>query len=95
MASETIEAGEHTLVRMPNPLFPDKDILVVQKLLEQGKIVGMDAEAWKFLAERAKDWNFWDDWRIKLVKLPALISAKPTVPQEDQDSESEDAVASS
>jgi hypothetical protein len=84
IATILLKKGDYTLLRMPNPIFPEKEILAVQEELDQGRIVGMAIDKWKFMAQSAKHWNFWDDWRIKLVKLPTMISIQPTVPQEDE-----------
>ncbi len=80
---------------MPNPIFPEKEILAIQEELDKGRIVGMAADRWEFMAQSAKHWNYWDDWRIKLVKLPTVISIQPTVPQKNQESLADDAIVAS
>lgn len=78
---------------MPNPLIPGKEILVIQEELEEGRIVGMAVDRWEFMARGAKHWNFWDDWRIEMVKLPTVLNIKPTATPKEEENSPADSIA--
>lgn len=69
--------------------------MVVQEELNQGRVIGAATKHWKHMSRWKQQIESFADWRIELIRLPALIELPQAAPSTLNNEDSADQPAAS